>query len=554
MTWIKNLSYIYLFQALLEHSERKKQVALYFVVHTISIVFVLLQPLIILKIFDEIQQNSLTNLQVIYGYLLQYVSLFFGFNIFHRIGRFVERQVAFHAEKNVSLYYFEKYICSYPALSGEHSANVSNRIKTAAEALNAFGERQFQYIEYLLKFIGPIFVLTLIDPVLAALALALSLSTVSIIAYFDTKLTKLFEQKNDIYHSYVATLTEYSARSQSIYQSNSLHHFLKRLQLRFDLGLVVLKKVILVNQSKWFLVSLGILLTEIGVLALHLQNTHTIGAAISIGTVAAILQYMQQLTSTFFNIAGSYYNIIQWKVKFDSIQFLEKNLSYLDSRDDLDFSKQNWGEIHISKLETLMESGFNACFSDLRIKKGEKICILGPSGSGKSTFLEILSGVRAPEVSEIYIDGEITDLLSCKIFKLARQSPDIFDDTLAFNITMEDECDLPKLEHVISDAVLAEIVRDKGLSVNLSEAGNLLSVGQKQRVGLARVLYSIKDEHDVILLDEPTSALEENTSNELVRNILASYKDNTIICSTHDQSLIPLFDRVVYFESGSFVK
>ena len=472
-------------------------------------------------------------------YVAYYISLFFGFNIFHRLGRYFERLVAFEAERNASTKYFSHFVATLPNQDFNNSGNISNRIKTAAEALHAFAETQFQYIEYFMKFWGPLIALAIIDPVLSIIALILSISTILVIAFFDKRLTVLFEKENQVYHKYVELLIEYIGHSRTIFQSGKLEKFHHKLKDKFNLGLPILKKVIFLNQTKWFLVSFGILLVEIGILTIYIAKSYYSGALISIGVSAAILQYMNQLSSTFFNIAGSYYNIIQWKVKFDSTKEIESV-----NKPPAVIRKDNWEAIFVDKLQANIDS-FQLNINDFVVNRGEKICLVGPSGSGKTSIIEALSGIRAD------IDIELSPDHSClPNFVLVQQKPEIFSDTLEFNITFGDEH--IKLGDVINMVELEDFVARKGIDFDIENGGDNLSGGQLQRISVARGLFSLGS-HDILLLDEPTSSLDSRTAHKLISSVLKKLPDHTIISIVHDPSLVRYFDRVIRLEDGKIV-
>jgi len=83
------------------------------------------------------------------------------------------------------------------------------------------------------------------------------------------------------------------------------------------------------------------------------------------------------------------------------------------------------------------------------------------------------------------------------------------------------------------------------------EDGVNLSSGQQQRIALARgILASDGDDKEIILLDEPTSAFDQKTEMRIVKNILHMFDDKTVIASTHNLRLVPLFDRVLVFCGG----
>ena len=142
------------------------------------------------------------------------------------------------------------------------------------------------------------------------------------------------------------------------------------------------------------------------------------------------------------------------------------------------------------------------------VNRGEKICLVGPSGSGKTSIIEELSGIRAD------IDIELSPDHSClPNFVLVQQKPEIFSDTLEFNITFGDEH--IKLGDVINMVELEDFVARKGIDFDIENGGDNLSGGQLQRISVARGLFSLGS-NDILLLDEPTSSLDSRTAHKLL--------------------------------------
>jgi ABC-type bacteriocin/lantibiotic exporter with double-glycine peptidase domain len=189
----------------------------------------------------------------------------------------------------------------------------------------------------------------------------------------------------------------------------------------------------------------------------------------------------------------------------------------------------------------------------LRIKRGEKIALVGPSGGGKSTLLKIMGGMIAPERCEVLFDDkndfDIEDVSSISL--LLPQEPEIFTETVRYNLTFDEQFTPEELQFFVS-LCKVEAVIDKlpgAWSNFLAEKGLNLSVGERQRIALARGLVRAKD-RDILLLDEPTSSLDPHTEKEVFFSILDHFKDRTIITACHRLALVPLFDKIIYVKNG----
>tara|TARA_A100001388_G_C28773652_1_gene505638 strand:+ start:3563 stop:5275 length:1713 start_codon:yes stop_codon:yes gene_type:complete len=184
----------------------------------------------------------------------------------------------------------------------------------------------------------------------------------------------------------------------------------------------------------------------------------------------------------------------------------------------------------------------------MQIKAGQKIAIVGPSGSGKSTLLDILLGLLPPDEGEALFYG--FNLLSKKIrdkyhrmIAHVPQSPIILNASIKENITFTSNyVVMEKLERCINSVMLSDLVKKNGINYICGEDGCNLSGGQKQRLAIARALYA---EKEILLLDECTSSLDQNTENIVLTNILDLYKDKTVISITHKLRTLDRYDQVM---------
>ena len=188
---------------------------------------------------------------------------------------------------------------------------------------------------------------------------------------------------------------------------------------------------------------------------------------------------------------------------------------------------------------------------DISIEKGEFCVLLGPSGSGKSTLLNIIGGIDNADEGYIMINGEKTADMNEK--KLTRYRRDhlgyVFQMyNLIPNLTVRENIEvgayLSKKPLDVDD-----LLKTLGLYDHRHKLPTQLSGGQQQRTAIGRAV--IKNP-DILLCDEPTGALDYNTSKEiltLLETVNREYK-NTIIMVTHNDALKYMADRVVKLRDG----
>ena len=189
---------------------------------------------------------------------------------------------------------------------------------------------------------------------------------------------------------------------------------------------------------------------------------------------------------------------------------------------------------------------------DIEVNKGEIVVLLGPSGSGKSTLLNIIGGIDDADEGYISIDGEKTaDMNEKRLTQYRRKHLGyVFQmDYLIPNLTVRENIDVGAY---LSDKALDtdEILNTLGLSDHADKKPNQLSGGQQQRTSIGRAL--IKNP-DILLCDEPTGALDYNTSKEILKLIEDVNKKygNTIIMVTHNEAIKNMADHVIKLRDGA---
>lgn len=185
----------------------------------------------------------------------------------------------------------------------------------------------------------------------------------------------------------------------------------------------------------------------------------------------------------------------------------------------------------------------------LQIKAGERIAILGRNGAGKSTLLSALAGLMEADQGELLLENINLNHLDSQDLRrdvgyLGQQSR-LFYGTLRDNICMgsphASDDDIAKVLAMSgADRFIQRL--SKGLEHVVFEGGGGLSGGQKQSLLLARLFLR---DPQIVLLDEPTSSLDENTENRVLASLTEWLEDRTLVLVTHKQRLLDVVDRVI---------
>ena len=192
---------------------------------------------------------------------------------------------------------------------------------------------------------------------------------------------------------------------------------------------------------------------------------------------------------------------------------------------------------------------------DMEIEKGEFCVLLGPSGSGKSTLLNIIGGIESADEGSISIEGEhLADMTEKKLSQYRRKHLGyIFQMyNLIPNLTVRENIEVGAY---LSDHALDvdELLQILGLTDHQKKLPNQLSGGQQQRTAIGRAIVK---NPDILLCDEPTGALDYNTSKEILRLIetVNQKYGNTVVMVTHNDAIKDMADRVVKLRDGMIRK
>lgn len=188
------------------------------------------------------------------------------------------------------------------------------------------------------------------------------------------------------------------------------------------------------------------------------------------------------------------------------------------------------------------------------IARGEKVAILGAIGSGKTTLLRLAQGLHQPASGKVLIDGiaigQYDPAQLRRNVSLLLQGAELFSGTIRSNITLGDPAapDDAVLKAAHTAGALDWIAKmPHGLDTPVRERGAGLSSGQRQSIALARTLLRAPR---VVLLDEPTSDMDNRTEQLVIRRMREHLKGRSLIVVTHRPAMLDLVDRIVVIEGG----
>ncbi|EOD66941.1 thiol reductant ABC exporter subunit CydD [Amycolatopsis vancoresmycina] len=189
---------------------------------------------------------------------------------------------------------------------------------------------------------------------------------------------------------------------------------------------------------------------------------------------------------------------------------------------------------------------------DLVVPAGSRMALVGPSGSGKSTLLAVLLGFVPPTAGRVLVDGVDLRSLSSPDWLAdvawVPQRPTLFRGTLGANIALGDpSADIAAAARAAAlDSVAAGL--PSGYATQVGELGEVLSAGQRQRVGLARALA--RTSAGLVLLDEPTARLDSRTESAVLSATRRLLPGRTAVLVAHRPAMVALAERVVELRGG----
>jgi ABC-type bacteriocin/lantibiotic exporter with double-glycine peptidase domain len=193
----------------------------------------------------------------------------------------------------------------------------------------------------------------------------------------------------------------------------------------------------------------------------------------------------------------------------------------------------------------------------LDIRKKKKIGVFGDSGSGKSTLLKILLGLVKPDSGELLVDDQVVNENNIESWHqnigYVSQNTPILDDTLIFNITLSSQAyDLEVLMSLLKKMNLKKFILgdDNINNLNIGDRGSRISGGEKQRIGICRALYR---KPKILILDEPTSSLDEEIENKILEDIFKIENLTTILVS-HNLKNFSFCDSLYKLENKNITK
>lgn len=270
------------------------------------------------------------------------------------------------------------------------------------------------------------------------------------------------------------------------------------------------------------------------------------------GSLAAMIQLIGRVQgpiASAVTIAGDIYRVIASAERLMELTDLPSETTGETLKD--------FDEIDIDHVSFRYEDGTDDVLRNIScvIRKGEFVALTGTSGGGKTSLFQLLLGIYSPTVGKIAFKSGSEETLACResrsLFAYVPQGNTLFSGTLRENLMMfTDHTTDEDIRKAVSAACIDDLLEDIGLDAELGERGVGISEGQAQRVAVARALLTGAP---ILLLDESTSALDEETEARMLQNISAM-RDKTLLIVTHRRAALEICDYRLHMTEGGMSK
>ena len=565
--------FVYLVSIMWRHSRGHRWgVFAYFALSVLAIAVQLVLPLVMAELMNNLQLLSGQALAAeTKRLLLQYVLLGFFFWFLHGPSRVLEVAIAFKV-KHAFQDWLMKRVTSLPMSwhKDHHSGSIIDGIARAVYAIGEFCEGGFELLQMATRFLGAIAVLTWFAPAIGLGMLVIAVLVALVIMAFDRYLVPKYEHLNTRYTKVAAAIQDYLTNMATVLSLRLEDRVVGEISKRTMSNYGLYRGNNAVNEMKWFATSRLIDVAQAGFL-LYLILSVPKGA--EVGKVYAVSEYLKMLGEVFLTFTWKYGRVVSQGTRVRGVKYIEEDYEQLIGQTASAELPEDWKELEIEGLRFHFESASAegapteetetrpaVDVEKLTLKRGTRYAVVGESGSGKSTFLSLLRGLNQPkEQPRVKCDGkELPHGLHHVNHHttLIPQHPEIFSDTVRFNVTVGIPCSDERVVEALHLARLDKVLQrlPEGLETNIAEKGVNLSGGERQRLALARgIFFEGEIPSGLVLLDEPTSSVDAANEKAIYENLLEQFSDRCVLSALHKFHLLPLFDEVLVFDEGRVV-
>ena len=536
------------------------------IITIIAQIFSLFTPKLIsasIKVIESFSQNNTVSVTIIRNELLHNILLIISTTIIAGFLTFLMRQTLIVMSRHVEFDLKNEVFRQYENLSQNfykqnRTGDLMNRISEDVGKVRMYvGPAVMYTINTFIRFTIVIVYMYNVSPRLTLYTLL----PLPILSYIIFKLSSEINKRSTVFQQYLSKISSFTQEVFSGIRVIKAYSLEKQHQNNL-IDLSIESKEKSMSLAKVQSLFGPLMLALIGVsnlVVIYFGGMMYINGSIkSIGTIAEFILYVNMLTWPVASL-GWVSSMIQEaeasQKRINEFLKIEPEIKNKSKEHTLIKGAIQFNNVSFTYQDTLIKALENVSFT---IQKGETLAILGKIGSGKSSIISLICRLYDVTDGEILIDG--SDIRQVNLFDLRNsigivpQDAFLFSDTIKNNIKFgkENATEVEVIETAKKAMVHDNIIHfNKQYDTILGERGITLSGGQKQRVSIARAL--IKNP-PILLLDDCLSAVDTETEEAILNNLLAFCKDKTTIIVSHRISSAKNADKIIILEEGNIIQ
>lgn len=529
-------------------------IALYVVAYSLD----LLVPWVIGWILGVFVKEGLTDHAMQQG--LKGIGFYVGLKMLyaacHHYGRYFQGTTAYNARFKKLEEVFTALI-TFPLkwhVTHHTGENLSKLHRSVGAIESVVSNYIWQIIDGVMKFFAATVLIFALDAEVAITVLVMGCITVLVMILFNARLTRNIRKNNRFYDRLNRTCVDYLSNIITVKTLRLEAPAIGYLTEQRDEGFRLSRKIWKYQELKWGTIAVGYSLVMGTSLYVYFGNQRALGTAFDVAQVYVLLNYLDRIFAAIGSFTGYYGGIIEAATAYDDASSVLEQARSNVYPTPAGRLPATWQRLELRDITFAYGgSGPNLKRVAVSVRRGEKIALVGPSGGGKSTLLKVLAGMLAiQEGSANTDDGHVVTLDEvAQSSILVPQEPEIFSETVRYNISFGQDFSQEQMQKAVEICRIDHILEklSNGWDSTLEEAGLNISVGERQRLALARGILRVPGK-DILLLDEPTSSLDPLTEKQIFAGILHEFRDLTVITACHRLALVPLFDTIIYVKDG----
>ena len=505
--------------------------------------------------------------------------------LLHGPGRILERRTAILIRERMSAMLVQRLFELPLSWHDEHhSGATAHRVQQSSQALAAFAQSQYIYLNSAVRLVGPLIALACVQPAVGLAAVTGFALIITSVFGFDRAMLRLANQENDAERRYAATLIDTLGNTGTVYALRQARAVAARLHRRLLAVFVPLRRAIVLNELKWLTVDLSTRVLNCGLVALFVWlatrgHPATAGKTFLLGSLYMVWEYAQQAAGVIASIASHFQTFARQHADYASADLIRQSVPQpapASSSAVMPWRRMTVRDLtfHHSCRRTDVAARDDAPGGEgaaalerlsFSLERGKRYALIGASGSGKSTLMRVLAGLYPAERIALTLDDGPTRVSTAETAQLLRthatlipQDAEVYEGTLGENLALCESVrgapPVAAFSGALESACATDFVRSTpaGLGVTVSERAANWSGGQRSRIALARGILAACGS-DIVLLDEPTASLDPATEARVFTNLFAAFADACVISSVHRLSLLGRFDQILVMQEGRLV-